>query len=68
MKSKLYNFIIFLIALFNLIHFINIAFKEKKYNDIVDSKVRKYIYIFGLILGMACSVLVMYIEISFLVK
>ena len=67
MKSKFTYFIIFLIALFNLIFFVRLAFKEKRY-QIVENKFKKFMYIFGLILGMICSFLVMYIEISFIFK
>ncbi len=65
MKSKFTYFIIFLIALFNLIFFVRIAFKEKRYQAI-ENKFKKFMYISGLILGMACSFLIMYIEISYI--
>lgn len=67
MKSKFTYFIIFLIALFNLIFFVRLAFKEKRY-QVMENKFKKFMYILGLILGMACSFLVMYIEISFIFK
>ena len=67
MKSKFTYFIIFLIALFNLIFFVRLVFKEKRYQAI-ENKFKKFMYIFGLIFGMACSFLVMYIEISYIFK
>lgn len=67
MKSKFTYFIIFLIALFNLIFFVRLVFKEKRYQTI-ENKFKKFMYISGLILGMACSFLVMYIEMSYIFK
>lgn len=67
MKSKFTYFIKFLITLFNLIFFVRLAFKEKRY-QVMENKFKKFMYISGLILGMACSFLVMYIEISYIFK
>lgn len=67
MINKFSYFTIFIIALFNFIFFIKLAFKEKKYKQI-NNKLKKILYILGLGLGIFCTILVMYLEIIFLIK
>lgn len=61
------NPILFLLALFNFIIFIKLAFKERRYKKI-DHKFKKFAYILGLVLGIVCTFLVMYLEIRSLIK